>query len=73
MLRQIEGSVLIECIVDADGQVTRPNVIRSLDSQYGLDAKAVEAARRWRFEPGMRDGIAVPMWITIEVTFKLKK
>jgi protein TonB len=73
MRAQIEGSVMLECIVDTTGKVSQATVIRSLDPVYGLDAKAVEAARQWRFKPGTRDGVEVPVWITIELTFKLRK
>ena len=71
--RQIEGIVLLECIVGTDGHISEATVIRSLDPEYGLDLKAVEAARQWRFQAGLRDGAAVPVWITIELKFSLKK
>lgn len=69
----IQGAVLIECIVGIDGKVSMARVIRSLDDRFGLDEEALIAARRWGFQPGTRDGVAVPVWITIELTFSLKK
>ena len=73
MQHLIEGTVLLECIVGIDGHVSDVTVIRSLDSEFGLDAKAVEAARQWRFQPGTRNGEVVPVWITIELAFTLRK
>ena len=73
MRHLIEGTVLLECIVGTNGRISAATVIRSLDPEYGLDAKAFEAARQWRFQAGTRDGAAVPVWITIELTFRLKK
>jgi TonB family protein len=67
----IQGAVLVECIVGTDGKVTSPTVARSLDPD--LDKEALEAARQWRFEPGTRDGVPVPIWITIELTFSIRK
>jgi TonB family protein len=47
-------------------------VVRSLDPTFGLDQQAVVAARKWRFAPGTRLGEAVPVLITIELTFTLR-
>ena len=73
MTARTEGAVLIECVVDTDGTVSRAKVIRSLDDRHGLDDEALIAARRWRFQPGTRDGVGVPVIIRIELTFSLKK
>jgi TonB family protein len=70
---RIEGAVLIECVVKTDGTVGEATVIRSLDDRLGLDEEALKAARGWRFQPGTRDGVPVPVLITIELTFIVKK
>jgi TonB family protein len=56
-------------IVQRDGTVTFESFTRRVG--YGLDEKALEAVRRWSFDPARRDGIPVPMRITIEVNFVL--
>jgi TonB family protein len=73
MAARIEGAVLIECVVELDGTIGKATVIRSLDNRYGLDDEALKAARAWRFQPGTRNGVAVPVWITIELSFTLRK
>lgn len=73
MRAKIQGSVWMEVVVLADGTVGDVVVIRSLDSQFGLDDAAIKAAREWTFTPGMRDGVAVPVVVTIELTFSLRK
>ena len=45
------------------------SVRRSLG--MGLDEKAVEAVRRWKFDPAKKDGQAVAVQISIEVNFRL--
>jgi len=55
----VEGSVLLELSVDATGQVTDARVLRSIGNEP-LDRAALEAARRFVFEPARRDGEAVP-------------
>jgi protein TonB len=37
----------------------------------GLDEKAIEAVRKWRFEPGQKDGWPVPVLVEIQVNFRL--
>ena len=72
MREQIQGKVGLECVVETDGTVTRVRVVQSLDKLFGLDEKAVNAAKQWRFSPGMKDGVAVPVMITIDLTFTLR-
>jgi protein TonB len=69
---RIQGTVVVEAVVKTDGTVGDVKVTRSLDTEYGLDAQAVKAARQWLFEPGKKDGKAVPVRVAIELTFTLK-
>ena len=71
MRARIQGSVLLECVVETDGRVNRIHIVRSLDAVFGLDQEAVKAAEQWRFTPGTRDGAPVPVLVTIEMTFSL--
>ena len=47
-------------------------VTQSLDKEYGLDTQAVEAVEQWLFKPGIKDGKAVAVRVTIEMVFTLK-
>ena len=73
MRAQIEGAVLLGVVVNTDGTVGDVFVVRSLDRAHGLDEQAVEAARRWQFMPGLRNGEPVPVLITMSMTFTLRK
>ena len=68
---RIQGSVLLSAVVLADGTVGEVTLLRSLDTAFGLDAQAVLAAKQWLFNPGMKDGVAVAVRVTIEMTFTL--
>ena len=68
---QIEGTVLIECVVTRDGTVDDVRVVRPLDQTFGLDEEAVKSVRQWLFRPGTRNGEPVPVPITVEVSFRL--
>jgi len=72
MRAKVQGTVLLECVVKPDGSVGDVQVIRSLDSTFGLDQEAIKAARQWRFQPGTRLGEPVSVLVTIELTFTLR-
>jgi len=72
MRAKVQGTVLLECVVQKDGSVGEVQVVRSLDSTFGLDQEAIKAAKAWRFSPGTRMGEPVPVLITIELTFTLR-
>ena len=56
-------------IVGPDGRPRDIKITRSLG--LGLDEKAIEAVKQWKFEPAMKDGKAVAVQISVEVSFRL--
>ncbi|MFI5116340.1 MAG: energy transducer TonB [Terriglobales bacterium] len=64
-----QGTVVLWLVVSADGKPQQIKVQRQLG--MGLDEKAIEAVRQWRFEPARKDGQAVPVMINVEVNFRL--
>ena len=66
----VEGEVVLEVIILADGSVGQVEVRRSLG--YGLDAHAVEAVQQWRFSPATRQGMAVDVIVEVAVEFVLR-
>ncbi len=71
MRARIEGSVVVECVVQPSGECTRLRVVRSLDARLGLDQEALRAAAGWRFSPGVRQGKPVPVLVTIMLGFAI--
>ena len=69
----IQGGVMMEAVVQADGTVGDVRVTRSLDRKLGLDDEAVRAVKGWLFKPGTKDGAAVPVVVEIEMTFTVRK
>lgn len=65
-----QGEVMISLIVDAQGNPQNPRVVRPLG--MGLDEKALEAVRKYKFKPALKDGrTPVPVMVTIAVNFRL--
>jgi protein TonB len=64
-----QGTVLLYIEVDPSGKATNIKVARSLG--LGLDEKAIEAVKKWKFKPGYKDGKPVTVAATIEVNFRL--
>ena len=64
-----QGTVILSVRVNSDGIVDSVKVVDRLDP--GLDANAVDAVRRWKFKPGLKDGKPVAVAATVEVNFRL--
>jgi periplasmic protein TonB len=64
-----QGTCTLMLVVDASGHPTNIRVASSLG--MGLDEKAIEAVKNWRFEPSMKDGHPVRVEIAVEVEFHL--
>jgi TonB family protein len=65
-----QGICVIALIVDAQGNPQNIHVVRTLG--MGLDEKAMEAIRKYKFKPALKDGkTPVPVMITVEVDFHL--
>jgi len=63
------GAVVLNIVVDDKGNPVNITVARALG--LGLDEKAIEAVKKWRFRPGYKDGKAVATFATVEVNFRL--
>jgi TonB family protein len=64
-----QGVCVLWLVVGPDGKPRDIRVARTLG--LGLDEKAIEAVKTWRFEPGMKDGKPVATMVNVEVTFHL--
>jgi periplasmic protein TonB len=64
-----QGTCVLWLIVDSTGHPRDIRVARGLG--FGLDAKAVEAVKQWRFQPALKDGKPVDVQISVEVDFHL--
>jgi len=68
--RNLEGEVLLEIVVRSDGTVGKLKILQGLGG--GLDQRAVEAVRQWRFSPARRHGSPVDVLVEVAVEFRLR-
>lgn len=66
---RIQGVVIIETILDADGRVAAARILRSIPM---LDEAALAAVRQWEFTPVLVDGTPQAMMMTVTVNFSLQ-
>ena len=67
--RNVEGVVKLKVLFSSSGKVSKAIIIEGLP--YGLTEKAVEAAKKIKFEPGMNDGRPISMYAHINYEFAL--
>ncbi len=66
---RVQGSVVLDCVIDQDGRVASVRVLRS---QPLLEAAAVDAVRQWRYRPTLLNGVRVSVLLTVTVDFRLR-
>ena len=64
-----QGTVIVLIVIDAQGNVTDSRIVKPLG--LGLDEKAIETIKTWKFKPGMRNGTPAPVRMMVEVSFRL--
>jgi periplasmic protein TonB len=67
----IEGEVILIVDVDANGNVTNVSVEKSSRNR-DLDRAAMEAARKWRFNPSVKNGVKAAGRVRVPVAFRLQ-
>ena len=66
---KFQGICVVSLIVDPQGNPQRVQVVRHLG--MGLDQKAVDAVKQYRFKPATLQGKPVPVEVNIEVAFRI--
>jgi protein TonB len=66
----IEGEVTLEIVVKSNGTVGDVKVLRGL--RNGLNERAIDAVRQWRFAPARMKGVPVDVVVEVGVEFRLR-
>jgi protein TonB len=67
---RIQGIVIIEATIGADGRVVNARILRSVPM---LDQSALDAVRQWEYTPTLLNGVPVPVIMTVTVSFTLSR
>jgi TonB family protein len=65
---KVQGVVVLDVLVDAEGVPSEVQVVQGIPL---LDAAAIEAVKKWRYEPTLLNGVAVPIAMTVSLNFSL--
>ena len=65
----LTGTVVLELVIDEQGRLRSPKVLKSLDS--GLDFAALESIRQWRFQPATLKGQPIAVYYVLTIQFKI--
>jgi TonB family protein len=68
---KIEGTVVLEIKIDAEGNVTDARVLKSVHPD--IDKAAMEAIKKWKYEPVLKDGKPVPVVFAVTINFYLRE
>jgi len=68
---RLEGNVILQAIIRADGSVGDVQVLRTNRPNMGFEDAAVEAVKQWRYKPATQNGRPVEVYFTVFVDFKL--
>ncbi|MCC7043823.1 MAG: TonB family protein [Acidobacteria bacterium] len=64
----VSGVVILEVVVDAEGNVTQPRILRGIPM---LDQAALAAVSQWKYTPSLANGVPTPVRMTVTVNFAL--
>ncbi len=66
---QVEGLVILEAVVGADGSVQEVTVLRSAGFAGILDRAAIKSVRQWKYSPLLLNGQPTPFVLTVTLSF----
>ena len=70
--RRMEGEVMLRVLVSVDGSPLKVEIEKSSRFRE-LDQAAMQAVKKWKFNPEVRNGRSVEGWVLVPINFKLNE
>ena len=70
---KVEGQVVLQALIQADGTVGKVEVLKGPGEGWGFEAAAIEAVKQWRYEPALQYNRPVTVYYTVVINFRLDK
>jgi protein TonB len=70
---RVEGRVILMIVIGPDGAVGPIEVVRGPDPRHGFELAAIEAVKRWRYQPALLNGRPVAVYATVVIDFTLSR
>ena len=67
------GSVTVNALINESGAVAETGILKGLKDDMGMEKAAMDAVRKWKFQPAKKDGVNVKVWKPIVITFRADK
>jgi len=71
-IARVEGSVILQAVIQIDGSVGDVEVLRCTRPDRGFEASAIAAVRQWKYRPALQNGKPVAVYFNVFVEFKLR-
>ncbi|HYA48726.1 MAG TPA: TonB family protein, partial [Burkholderiales bacterium] len=68
-----EGSITVNALISETGSVIETGILKGLRDDMGLEKAAMDAVKKWKFQPAKKDGVNVRVWKPIVITFKANR
>jgi len=68
---RLQGNLILEAVIRADGTVAEIRVLRCTQPHVGFEEAAIDAVLQWRYEPATQNGTPVDVYFTVVVEFTL--
>jgi len=70
-IARVEGSVILQAVIQSDGSVAEVEVLRCNRPDRGFEDSAIAAVRQWKYKPALQNGKPVAVYFNVYVEFKL--
>jgi periplasmic protein TonB len=72
MGKKLEGTVILSVLVSEKGEPQEVKVLRGASRSEAFNEAALHAVKQWKFQPAVKAGKRVKVWITYPIVFKLQ-